>query len=84
MHQIGMAKLRNSILVNENSVEFNRIMGRNFILNNDTHLTFNPVLSDPRELIIQESEMRRNAFERNNRGAANNPTNFIDAITSGR
>jgi hypothetical protein len=31
------------MLINENSADFNRTIGRNFILNNDTHLTFSPL-----------------------------------------
>lgn len=35
-------KNRQVMLINENSFEFNRTIGRNFLFNNDTHLTFAP------------------------------------------
>jgi hypothetical protein len=65
MQQIENLKFRSTILINENSVDFNRTMGRNFILGNDTYLTYNPNFSDQNEMNIYPSNFEREIFNQN-------------------
>ena len=43
------------MLINESSFEFNRAVGRNFLFNNDTHLTFNPHEDTSKGLRFEDS-----------------------------
>ena len=47
MQELEKANHRNSILINESSADFIRTTGRNFIMSNDTYLTFNPNFNPP-------------------------------------
>ena len=49
------AKNRNLEFLNNSSNEFNRILGRNFLLNNDTHLNYTPEFRNQRSLSLNRS-----------------------------
>ena len=59
-HEMTKEKWKFNMMNSENSVEFNQLMGRSLILNNDSHLIFRPDPAEHSQSLVTDFNFRTN------------------------
>jgi hypothetical protein len=70
------------MLINENSADFNKNIGRNFLLNNDTHVIFSPQEDTSKNSRFEDNLRLGNGMDSFVSNLFNvNPTNLNESIS---